>query len=233
MTRGIWWRAVLIVVSTSGCDLLFQLDRVTSTDAGSGSGGDASHDGPPVATCTQPIVHDTFDNTTPCMSWGSLFVDAGTYSTGGGLFTITPTAGVMSAVTCISNGQRMFGMGGVAVRVPSIVHGGNTYTMLQVRSGTFAVWMIATGDNMLRFQDGPMQDLATPVPYSPASTVWWRLRPTGPSVVAEYSANGTDWTPLGALATALPMSVDVQLSVAAYSSTIIGNTTFDELLVCP
>jgi hypothetical protein len=220
---------VLVCAFASGCDALWNLDHLDSSDARTLDGVETVAD-VALGRCANPILHDTFDGPEPCMSWASSYADLGATIKATGQLEITPAAQINSIAGCVSNNNYAFGTGISAV-VTSVVTGPSTYTVLQIHGPELQIKMAGSGT--LRFQTSASQDIGAPIAYNPAMK-WWRIRPTGTSsITGEYSVDGETYLPLGTAAVAMPATVGIELSAGTNSTTVIGKAAFDELQICP
>jgi hypothetical protein len=232
-------KVVILLACASGCDLLFQVDRIgSSRDGGTTTDGpmpgEDSGGGMP---CVGAIINDGFPGPavgkSVCRSWGNAYVNGGaTITESNGLMIVTPATAGSSYAGCISSTNHTFGKGGVAVAVGSVLSGNNAFTLLKLH-GSPMHQIIVTADGMLRFQNGPQSDLAAPVTHTP-ETKWWRMRPQGLDVLlAEYSSDGVGWVPWGQANTPSMPTVTFEISSGTAAGVAIGQTVFERLRLCP
>ena len=227
-----------LVVLTSGCDLLFQLDAVdrlpidatvadhTTDTPLVDAGSDAI---PSFPLCSDRRIDNTFPSTSPCSGLANAFSQNTTMVQGNGMLLITPTG--QGDGGC-STGAVPFTAGGVIAKVTSTVMGQSAFTGLNAIGANNPA--IAVNQNRLKFQAADASSLYTSMPYVAADMVWWRLRPsTSGEVIAEYSADAVTWHLLGVRAMTVPTSVTVEvLAGVADASTFNGTATFERLIVC-
>jgi hypothetical protein len=248
MNRGFWSpRGVLLLACTSGCDLLFQVDRIGDRRDGGPPSGDTATidtattdtladtvgvDAPPI-DCSQPVIDDTFTGPGRCDNWGAPPYTSGNATiTANGELVITPAPATMNSwAGCKSTTPYPFGGGGIVVAVNGVILGASAFTMLQLTFGATRYQMIVTGDNKLRFQTAPGADVMTTT-FNSQTMKWWRLRPLSRVVAAEYSSDGAQWLPFG-YAPLPGGSVVFDLSAGVNSGYFSTNAAFDRLIVCP
>ena len=67
----------------------------------------------------------------------------------------------------------------------------------------------------------------TPVSDTATAPVWLRLQRVGPRILGLISADGTDWTQVGAATVPLPSTVFVGMALTSHESGTLGSAVFD------
>ena len=150
---------MLLCTLAAGCDYLFNIDHIASSDATAAPPVDLAGDAPG-PSCGTPILSDKFDGPTICAPWGEVYMDLEARMVEEGQLVITPGPVVNSVGGCVALAQHAFGTG-VAARVTEVLRGSDAYTVLHVHGPN--VMIKATGDGLLHFQTSSSVDLGAPV----------------------------------------------------------------------
>jgi len=225
---GIRATAVLFL---GGCNLVFGVEPVPSTDALAAS--DA-------ASCTPLLSNfDDFDTVraSPC-SWGYLTQSSCAAVIENGVLAMTPDAAAPESVCiCGTNSPLVFtSTFGTMVEVDQIGQKVGEYTQFSARdSAGSATWHIRyqPGNTALSFQRG-MSSLGA-VPWDPTLR-WWRIRPddAGTAVLGEVSADGKQWTQIAADAVTPPASIEMSFHEGTFLALPMPSTArLASINVCP
>lgn len=153
-------------------------------DAGSGSNGS----GFTGSGCLSPGTGDNFMEILPCKQWGEPVVENAMLNVGSNL-TITPDANAQSAGGCL-NSALAFGEAGFFVRIGQFPNAGEIQLAITANTSD---WAIASQNHSLFLFSDSGGATPTTIAYD-ATQAWWRLRPSGNTVVYETSADGEAWT---------------------------------------
>jgi hypothetical protein len=220
-----------LALCASGCDYLFQIDRVTLAGDAQGDRDDGRADGSSPGLCTSTVVDDTFDGAMTC-PWGVTF--GGTYVTsGGGHLTVSPPADNFNGGCDAPIGP--FADGGIVAEITQVIEGSSyAYTGIEA-FGTFDT-SIQVNDGLLKFEDPSASSLWAQDEYDPVAMRWVRIRPDRGTneIVGEYSSDGKTWALLGTVSTQIPVTVKPTLigGVAQGAPTITGVAEFSRFIVC-
>jgi hypothetical protein len=223
--------AIALVLSASGCDYLFQIDKVSLARDGRNAGDDAHIEGPPPGMCTDTAVDDSFADPTPC-TWGTKF--GGQYVTsGGGRLVVSPPSDAYSGGCDAPIGS--FVDGGIVAEITKVI-GGSPYAFTGIQAfGSFDT-SLQVNNGELKFEDPSASNVWEHMPYDPVAMRWLRLRPdrTRDAIVGEYSSDGKAWEVLGYVATTVPATVKPTLigGVAQGASSFNGVAEFSRFIVC-
>jgi hypothetical protein len=217
---------VSVALALAGCDVAFRIDHVSEHD-----GGGADTTASPA--CDAAFIDD-FDDGVPCASWATpnLFGDAMLTETDGAMI-VTPGVAAGNAAGCFSKSSFALGTEGVIVEVSAVIGGNNgEYTLFGFPPPVDLAISAGTGE--LRFQDNAGGADHGRRTYLPADMRWWRMRPVGNDVIAEYSANGQMWTQLGNPVPVAAKTIEIGLiaGLATDQTSGTGRAVFEQLLVC-
>jgi hypothetical protein len=197
-------------------------------DAPTDASPDAAIDAPVTVGCLDPGNGTTFSSGTPCVGWGTAFVDSAMVQQAGGRLTITPFGGAIGNGGCV-HAAVPFAAAGTLAEVERTVDGPAGRTRLELDgAGT----SIGNEGGMLvaRANDA----VVTSVAYDATAMRWWRMRPDGGGVLFETSADGQAWTLRASSPLAPPASAPIRVvgaTVAAVASP--GSARFLSVNLCP
>lgn len=190
---------------------------------------DAPADAPP---CIMPFVHDSFDTTPACASWGQPFTGSGgTVAVANGQLVIQPAAQTTDSIGgCMSAGSVRFA-DGIFVQVTT-PPSGTEFMELLVTWPDSSEQAIGWGPTTIEFRHSPQ---TTSVPFDPRSTTWVRLRPLDATTsVAETSGDGVTWTVFATDPSPPPAAVSLALEGGTFTQDPNPPPIlFDGLNVCP
>lgn len=224
MARVVVWASIALALA--GCDVAFRIDHIGEHDGG-------APDTTASRACDAAFIDD-FDDGVPCESWATpnLFGDARLTEAGGAMI-VTPGVKGGNAAGCFSKADFMLGTGGVIVEVSDVIGGNNgEYTLFGFPPPVDLAISAGTGE--LRFQDSAGIADHGRLAYLRAEMRWWRIRPTGNTMIAEYSANGQIWKQLGDPVPVAANTIGIGLIAGLDSAqtTSTGRAVFEQLLVC-
>jgi hypothetical protein len=203
-----WWLGVIAVGACGriGFDAIGD-GRIGNGDGNGSSmmtGSDAGYSG---SGCLSPGSGDDFEEIIPCKAWGEPVVDNAGMNVSNGELTITPDASTQSAGGCLDS-SLAFGEAGFFVHILQFPNPGELQLVITDTS-TSTNWIIQSTNNLLfTFTKSGGGD--TTAAFD-ASQVWWRLRPSGASVVYETSPDGESWTVQHTEAGAAPATVGASI----------------------
>ena len=225
---------ILLLCVVAGCSEIFHLDRPLRDDAATavgdavdGRSDDGMVDGGR-SRCPNPILNDSFDASVPCAPWGNVYSANAVVTEGNGQLTMMlgNTSGAVAGCVSTSN---TFAFGtGVTANVTATLQGTGAYTVLQIHPVEL---QIEVSGGIIRFQTGSSVDLGS-ASYTPAQT-WWRIRPSGATIVGEVSTDGSSWLSLGTTSMTPPSQIGVEITAGSNSGGNVGDAVFDELTICP
>lgn len=246
--RGAPW--LLLCLASGGCDLLFQIDHISSSSRDDANGPDdtLTIDGRPddsmtdttgspdaATACANPTFYEFFNEPTACTSFGGSHSTNADVVQQNGVLSITPknAAGQLPDGGCTTALNNIPFGSGLTVVVNSSVTGTDAFTNVLAQGANA---QIQVKDGLLHFQTANNgADIGQSVGYSPIAMRWWRIRPVGTTAMrAEYSDKGMNWTQLGVDYGAVPPTM-IGISITAGTLTIgnVGTTVFDQVTVCP
>jgi hypothetical protein len=224
----LWWLSAAIVVAACG-RIDFDLARAPNDGRIVTSDG-VPPDGFSGSGCLSPGIGDSFDDEiTPCKAWGEPVVDNAMLNVGSGQLTITPNANAQSAGGCLLT-SLPFGEAGLFVEIgqyPTI--GDLQLAITDISSGN--IWIIGSTNQALLDFVAPGDSTPMTIPFD-ATITWWRLRPSGTSVVYETSANGEAWTTQRTAPGAAPMTVGATIEDVV-DDPAPGTAIIDGIDICP
>lgn len=222
-----------LVVFATGCNALFGIHELSSVPPVDGPA-------PPVdgsdSQCELALAED-FGGPGACSGWGMVYGTdvGGTVTEGSGLLSVSPVDKAAAAAGCLSNADFPLGSGGMSVGLANALRGSGAYTGLQYATpgSGFAIGVV---DGNLLFSDIKVDAVFASVPFDNAEPfVRLRTGSTGTMVVAERSADGATWTPVGAIsgngAGVLSGQIALDASLASDAS-FTGPAQFAFLRVC-
>lgn len=191
---------------------------------------DAALDAAPASLCNgAPRIDDEFTGGGTCEPWGddyaSMFTTVTEFQ---GALRITPTATNQSG-GCTEPQLQPWGDNGVIVEVSLVLAGNGNYAVFQLLGLDRSMGVV---NNAIVYSNGDGSAVFELAVYSPAAMRWWRMRPSGNDVVAEYSPDGMTWVQLGTTPT---LDADIRVNLIAGTepgASPGGTAAFDRLVVC-
>jgi len=144
-----------------------------------------------------PDIVDRFDGREPCVPWGQQFGNAA-LEIHDQVLTITPAAEFQNSGGCLANEPIEFRDGGIFLEVPAVLPAGRGFVAIATQGGATAPSLVARDGRLALTAAG---DVVASAPYDATAMRWWRLRPdrVAGATIAEYAADGRNWTQLGVL----------------------------------
>ena len=226
---------LLVALAGSGCSELFDLHEplhadaaVAATDASDGGiTVDAASDA--ATACASPILYEGFAGALPCAAWGNSYASGTQLAQANGMLTVTPSATAGSVGGCVTP-QNNYSFGrGVTVRVNEVLQGAGAYTIMQVHGADLQMDVIG---GALQLENASGTSAYASTAYS-SIMKWWRIRPSGSSMIGEYSTDGVSWTLLATRAVAPPLQIGVEIAAGSNNGGNVGQAAFDQLMICP
>jgi hypothetical protein len=201
-----------------------------SVPNGDGRGGDSSMgSGFSGSGCLSPGIGDSFDEIMPCKAWGEPVVDNSSLNVSNGQLTITPQANASSAGGCLL-GSMPFTDAGFFVQIGQFPSAGQLQLEIDDVSNDIS-WAIAENDLLVIELIKTGDSMPATIPFD-TSLTWWRLRPTGTSVVYETSADGETWTVQRTAPGAAPTTVAATIEDIV-DDPVPGTAIIDGIDICP
>jgi hypothetical protein len=211
------------LVVLSGCQILFELQPVEVLD-----------DAAPTI-CDDPLIDDPFDDGRVCEGWGQPLPEknCAISELAEGL-VIAPAASTASRGRCVSNGMLPLTERGIMVEVADVLlDDDGDFTLLSLASPTDL--SLGVSNRRLRLTSNLGSPVYGNTTYIRDQMRWWRLRREGPSIVAEYAADGIDWRPLGEPVAKADTEVSLFLFAGLNSNGDVateGRAVYRRLIVC-
>jgi len=234
---GRLWLCGAAIASITGCDYAFRIDHIdkSGTDAVT---DDGSIEAPPDALflplCASRRIDETFMSFPICgtmTDWQSEFELNVQVAQSNSQLRITPTSS--NAQGGCDSVSVPFTNGGVAVRVSATLTGIAAFTGFHALGGINA--SIQVNQNELKFETYDASTTFAERVYLGADAMaWWRLRPDRAmgQIIAEYSADGTFWLPLGSTSSPPPADVHVKFIAGVSGPSFGGTAVFERVIVC-
>jgi len=216
-------RCVWFVV-LAGCNQIYGLDGTRAVDA---------------PMCIPATTGDNFDAvmSNPCgAGFPSPPNGAGLTRTSGTLI-LRPPPGNDTDVGCTSPGFTI--IDGAFIEVIGTLGDGGTYSQFALEDSTTrqnigGIKVVHVGGVKTLFAFDAAQVTSAEVGYASDRMRWWRLRPAGRELAAEYSADAKAWTTFGMIATNLPATVVANIIGGTYEDVQApGMMVVDNFNVCP
>jgi len=189
------------------------------------------------APCATPEISDRFDDGPICTPWGRSYGNA-TGVEEDGAFAITPASIGQNDGGCKANFDMPFGAGGIFVEVARPLTREGGYTGFLAEFAPAESMQVELRDGVLRLGTFIDESAFAEVPFDPPAMRWWRMRPDRrdgtATLAAEYSGDGSRWSPLGTR----PGEPPATIRITIYAGTLIvdpdpGTAEFRNLGVCP
>ena len=221
------WLGSAIVVGACG---RIGFDALGDGRIPNGDGNGSSDAGYSGSGCLSPGIGDSFDGEiNPCTAWGQPVIDNSMLSVANGQLTITPNANEDSAGGCLV-GSMPFTDAGFFVQIGQYPSLGELQLAVTDIPGGNNWFIQSTNELLLEFANSGDSTPLT-IPFD-ASMTWWRIRPSGNTVVYETSPDGETWTIQRTAAGAAPAGVAASIEDAVDDPTP-GTAIIDGIDICP
>jgi hypothetical protein len=181
-----------------------------------------------VPLCKPSPISDAFDGAPACESWARQYGN-GAFDVRNSRLVLTPAPG--QTCGCASTSDTIpFDDAGVFIEVAMTTSGNGAMSMRTV-AGNYSP-MIDQADGKLKFRLFSSGGTVAERPYDAPRMRWWRLRPTPDrhGTIAEYSAEGIEWSVLGTSDMPAPDTIGVVLDAASDTG---GSAEIEGLGICP
>jgi hypothetical protein len=172
---------------------------------------------------------------TPCAPWATFDATRATVVQSSGKLRITPSQSTLTTHGgCIATALTGWGPEGLFVAVEDALEGSSSYTALTAYVALGTASQIVVRNGMIEVWNPGIGVALASVVYNPVAMKWWRLRPVGTGVTAEYSADALNWVFLATVLGTPPSQIRIDIGGGTNSQELAaGTAVFDNLNVCP